>query len=71
MRITEESMSWVVYQITIPRKPQGMRAVCEQREWDALQLAQPGLHTLVQAGITNEGEAERFARSGPVDTRKY
>jgi hypothetical protein len=71
MRITEESMSWVVYQITTSRKPQGMKAVCEQREWDAMQLAKPGHHTVVQAGITNEAEAERLARSGPVDTRKY
>jgi len=42
-----------------------MDAVCEQSEWEAMERAQPGYHTLVQAGITNE--AERLARSGMVD----
>jgi hypothetical protein len=28
-----------------------------------MELAKPGFHTLVRAGITNEGEAERLARS--------
>jgi len=44
-----------------------MGAVCEQAEWEAMELAKPGFHTLVRAGITNEGEAERLARSVPVD----
>jgi hypothetical protein len=66
MKSTAQSMSWVVYQIIDPKIPQGMKAVCEQREWDAMQLAQPGHHRLVQAGITNEGEAERLARRVPV-----
>jgi hypothetical protein len=66
MRSTEESISWVVYQIKAHRIPRGMKAVCEQSEWDAMQLTQPGHHTLIQAGITNEGEAERLARSEPV-----
>jgi len=39
-----------------------MRAVCEQAEWDAIELANPGVNTLIQAGISNEGEAERLAR---------
>ena len=47
-----------------------MNAVCEQCEWDAMELAQPGRHALIQAGITNEGEAERLARSSPVDTAR-
>ena len=34
----------------------------EQAEWDAMESAQPGYHTLVRSGITNEGEAERLAR---------
>jgi hypothetical protein len=42
--------------------PDGMRAVCEQAEWDAMELAKPGVNTLIRAGITNEGEAERLAR---------
>jgi hypothetical protein len=67
MRNSEECKSWTVYQMTIHGKPTGRNAVCEQREWDAMELAKPGLHTLVQAGITNEGEAERLARRSSVD----
>lgn len=67
MRITEQSKSWVVYRMTMHGKPTQMNAVCKQSEWDAMELAQPGHHTLVQAGISNEGEAERLARSGSGD----
>lgn len=67
MKMTEQSISWVVYRMTIHGKPTQMNAVCEQKEWEAMELAQPGRHTLVQAGISNEGEAERLARSRPVD----
>jgi hypothetical protein len=65
MNHPEQSMSWVVYQMTIHGKATGMNAVCAQSEWDAMERAQPGRHTLVKAGITNEGEAERLARSSP------
>src|SRR5260370_41563325 len=67
MRNTEESKAWVVYRMTIHGKPTGMSAVCEQQEWDAMERAQPGHHTLVRAGITNEGEAERLARTITID----
>lgn len=67
MNKTEQSMSWVVYRMTLRNKTTGMGAVCEQAEWEAMELAKPGYHTLVRAGITNEGEAERLARSVPVD----
>ena len=70
MAATNQATSWVVYLMNIPGKPEGMRAVCEQWEWDALQLTQHGPHTLIQAGITNEGEAEKLARFGPVDPNK-
>lgn len=66
MRKTEVVTSWVVYQMTVHGKMVGGRAVCEQREWDAMELVQPGRHTLIQAGINNEGEAERLARTYPV-----
>ena len=56
--------------MTIHGKPSGMDVVCEQSEWEAMERAQPGYHTLVQAGITNEAEAERLARSGTVDRNK-
>jgi hypothetical protein len=65
----EESVTWVVYQMTIHNKPAGMKAVCEQGEWEAMELARPGYHTLIRAGIASEGEAERLARSdGVVET---
>ena len=67
MKQNENSVLWVVYRMTIRGKPSGMNAVCQQPEWEAMERAQPGYHTLVQAGITNEGEAERLARSGAVD----
>jgi hypothetical protein len=67
MRQIEKVISWVVYRMTIHGKPTGMNAVCEQGEWEAMERAAPGYHTLILAGITNEGEAERLARSGLVD----
>lgn len=72
MREIEKVISWVVYRMTVHNKPTGMNAVCEQSEWEAMELAAPGYHTLILAGITNEGEAERLARSSPpgVDTSK-
>lgn len=62
MRKTDECVSWVVYRATIHGKPSGTNAVCEQREWDAMEQARPGYHTLVQAGIANEATAESLAR---------
>jgi hypothetical protein len=62
--------SWVVYRMTIRGCPDGMNAVCSQAEWDAMQRAKPGEHTLIRAGITNEGEAERLARGTAGDTRR-
>jgi hypothetical protein len=63
----DEAMLWVVYRMTVHGKLSGTSAVCEQAEWDAMELAKPGQHMLVRAGITNEGEAERLARNPPVD----
>lgn len=67
MREMEKVVSWVVYRMTIHGKPTGMNAVCEQSEWEAMERAQPGYHTLILAGLTNEGEAEQLARSIPLD----
>jgi hypothetical protein len=53
---------WVVYKKTVWGEEPGPNAVCEQAEWDAMELANPGVNTLIQAGMTNEGEAERLAR---------
>ncbi|HJT76275.1 MAG TPA: hypothetical protein VJ739_03660 [Gemmataceae bacterium] len=65
----ENDVLWVVYLMTLHGKPEGMKAVCEQSEWDAMDLSQPGYHTLVRAGITNEGEAERLARGTSGDPK--
>ncbi len=61
---TRKLVSWVVYQAMAHGNAVGGKVVCEQAEWDALERAQPGVHTLIRAGITNEGEAEHLARAG-------
>jgi hypothetical protein len=64
---TEKPTFWVVYRMTVHGKKSGINAVCEQGEWDAMERDRPGYHTLVQAGIPTEGEAERLARSTPPE----
>ena len=64
MRLTRHVESWVVYALTVRGQASGNNVVCEQSEWDALERENPGVHTLVRAGIANEGEAERHARAG-------
>ncbi len=66
MRKTEESVLWVAYRMNFKGKAQ-MNAVCKQAEWDAMERAHPGYHTLIRAGIINESDAEKLARSSPVD----
>jgi len=56
------SETWVVYSIPTKDAPGGVRAVCGQREWEALDRARPGYFALVRGGIAHEGEAERLAR---------
>jgi hypothetical protein len=68
MKETEKVVSWVVYRMTIHGKASGANAVCQQDEWDAMERAQPGYHTLILAGVTNEGEAERMARSNQLES---
>ncbi len=70
MRKVATVVSWVVYLMTVYKKEGSMRAVCEQGEWDEMELARPGYHTLVQSGIPNEGEAERLARGTSGDTHR-
>jgi hypothetical protein len=66
MHKTEKSESWVVYMMTM-RNGEGMNAVCEQNEWDEMERARPGFHTLVRSGITSEAEAEKLARGTAGD----
>jgi hypothetical protein len=60
-------VSWVVYKMTFYKQAEALYAVCEQSEWDAMELARPGYHTLVQAGIPSETEAEKLARGTSGD----
>ena len=55
---------WVVYRAS--GAAQGPSGVCEQYEWDAMELARPGQHKLVREGIASEAEAEALARAGVV-----
>ena len=60
---------WVVYEMGAAGKDQGINVVCEQGDWDALELAHPGKHKLIKKAITNEGEAEKLARGTSGDSR--
>jgi len=59
-------VTWVVYLMTIREGANKNRAVCEQSEWDAMDLARPGYHELIRGGIATEVEAEMLARRGPT-----
>ena len=69
VRIIEEPVSWVVYQMTLHGKSLAMNAVCEQDDWDAMEASRPGYHTLIRSGIANEGEAEKLARGTSGDAK--
>ncbi len=69
MATEEKAVSWVVYKMTLNNHPEGMNAICSQGEWEEMEQARPGYHTLIQSGITNEGEAERLARGTAGDTK--
>jgi hypothetical protein len=58
---------WVVFKSRLAGA-HGPNAVCEQAEWDAMEKANPGDHTLLQTGVASEAEAERLARDLPGGT---
>ncbi len=58
---------WVVYRVTGKGRLSDTTAVCESGEWDTMEAARPGVHTLLRAGIGTEGEAERLARGTAGD----
>jgi hypothetical protein len=68
MKQDEGTVSWVVYKMTLHGKTEQVSAVCTQGEWEAMELSRPGYHTLVQAGITDENEAEKMARGTAGDS---
>ena len=61
--------AWVVYQVILDKKPEAVNVVCEQGEWDAMELARPGRCRLVRAVIATEAEAERLARGTSGDPK--
>jgi hypothetical protein len=68
--MSEEVKTWVVYLMTV-KNTNGMKAVCEKTEWDAMDKARPGLHHLIQDGITSESEAELLARGVSGDSKPW
>ena len=69
LRHTDDNVLWAVYKMTLHGKPEPMNAVCEQGEWDEMELARPGHHTLVRGHITDENEAEKLARGTSGDAK--
>ncbi|MBI3866444.1 MAG: hypothetical protein HY290_31575 [Planctomycetia bacterium] len=69
MREKEKIEHWVVYQ-AVQGAQSGIRSVCKQSEWEAVESRQPGVNKLVQAGITSESEAEKLARGTSGDLKK-
>ena len=67
MKPNRRVVAWVVYRMTPKGKMTGGNVVCEQEEWNAIETSQPGLHTLVRAGIATEEEAEKLARGTSGD----
>ena len=61
--------NWVVYRMTVKGNVDGGNAVCEQHEWDAMEVSKPGYHTFVRNGFTSEAAAERMAPGTSGDTR--
>ena len=66
---SDQPAAWVVYQVILDKKPEAANVVCEQGEWDAMELARPDRYKLVRAGIATEAEAERLARGTSGDAK--
>jgi hypothetical protein len=66
--MSEKTETWVVYLMT-GKKTNGMKAVCEKTEWDAMEKAKPGQHQLIQGGIASESEVELLARGVSGDSK--
>jgi hypothetical protein len=67
MRPIDICVAWVVYRMTRPKQAVSGNVVCEQAEWEAIESAQPGYHTLLYSGIKTEQEAEKLARGTAGD----
>ena len=69
MPAPEPPTTWVVYHMTLPGNAVGGNVMCSQQEWDRIEKARPGYHTLLYSGIKTEQEAERLARGAAGDTK--
>ncbi len=58
-------VSWVVYSRPLHHKDP-VKVVCNQAEWEEVELGRPGENTLIQAGFASEGAAEKVARGEPA-----
>lgn len=67
--MTDQAEEWVVYLMTSHNIPDGLPAVCEQSEWERMELARPGFHKLIRGGIPSERDAELLARGTSGNTR--
>src|SRR3954468_7467243 len=61
--------NWVVYQ-SVQGKQMGAKSICDQREWEALERANPGANLLIASGLTSESQAEKLARGTSGDVKK-
>jgi len=64
------SKLWAVYKLTLNEGLEAVSAVCEQREWEAIEHARPGRNQLIKGDITSEAEAEKLARGKTGDSFK-
>jgi hypothetical protein len=69
MRQIPNVEGWVVYEAVLGSDT-GRRWVCQQSEWEAIELRRPGLNKLIQRGITSETDAEKLARGTSGDVQK-
>jgi hypothetical protein len=53
---------WAVYLRPDKGCAEGLRGVCPQDEWEALDRAKPGVYVLIQGHLLSEGQAEQLAR---------
>ena len=66
--MSKKNETWVVYLMT-GKQTNGMKAVCQESEWDAMEKAKPGEHQLIKRGIASETEAELLARGVSGDSK--
>jgi hypothetical protein len=59
-------LGMTVYLMTIHKRAERLPAICNQSEWDAMELLRPGYHQLVQSGIATETKLKRINMAAPA-----